>query len=95
MLLGLIAQIAILVAFGQRDPMSLGAVLLAGLAGLAGILIAASLAHRHLSRMRTRLLAISQEVGRLQDGDYRVDLKTTIADEIGLISLAVNRLATA
>jgi diguanylate cyclase (GGDEF)-like protein len=92
LLLGLIAQIAILVAFGQRDPLSLGVVLLAG---MAGILIAAKLAHRHLSKMRTRLLVISQEVGRLQDGDYRVDLKTPIADEVGLISLAVNRLATA
>ena len=34
LLLGLIAQIAILVAFGQRDLMSFGAVLLAGLAGI-------------------------------------------------------------
>ncbi|MEK9720126.1 MAG: GGDEF domain-containing protein, partial [Quisquiliibacterium sp.] len=88
----LMAQLAALFTVARSNLLTLGIVLVTG---LIGIFISTRLIHRHLSAARSRLVAIAEEIARLQDGDYRVNLKVPVADEVGLISMGVNRLAAA
>jgi len=84
--------IAVLVRLGT---LSADLVLLVAAAGLAGAAPACLFAYASGRRVARRLSTIAAELQRVQEGDYRAQVRIDVADEIGIVAHRVNRLVAA
>ena len=91
----IVVQALGIAVLASRGSLTLETVLLVAAVILVGAAPGCLYACASAKRIARRLAGIAAELQRVEDGDYRGQLKVGVADEIGLVAHRINRLVAA